>query len=47
MKLSLSVRIVEAACKTKLLVPFEQLVSIAKGADTTEIVISAVGRVIQ
>ncbi len=32
MKLSLSVRIVEAACKTKLRVPFEQLVSIAKGA---------------
>lgn len=30
MKLSLSVRIVEAPCKTKLFVPFEELVSIAK-----------------
>lgn len=30
MKLSLSVRIVEAPCKTRLFVPFEQLVSIAK-----------------
>jgi sugar phosphate isomerase/epimerase len=29
-KLSLSVRIVEAPCKTKLFVPFEELVSIAK-----------------
>lgn len=29
MKLSLSVRIVEAACKTRLQVPFEELVSIA------------------
>ena len=32
MKLSLSVRIVEAACKTKLNLPFEQLVEIAKEA---------------
>src|SRR5580692_7333791 len=30
MKLSLSVRIVEAPCKTKLFVPFEELVAIAK-----------------
>ena len=30
MKLSLSVRIVESACKTRLLVPFEELVSIAR-----------------
>ncbi len=30
MKLSLSVRIVEAPCKTKLFVPFEDLVAIAK-----------------
>ena len=30
MKLSLSVRIVETPCKTKLFVPFEELVSIAK-----------------
>ena len=30
MKLSLSVRIVEATCKTKLSVPFEELVAIAK-----------------
>ena len=30
MKLSLSVRIVEAPCKTKLFVPFEELVSIAR-----------------
>ena len=30
MKLSLSVRIVEAACKTKLHLPFEQLAAIAK-----------------
>ncbi|WP_040592385.1 sugar phosphate isomerase/epimerase family protein [Schlesneria paludicola] len=30
MKLSLSVRIVEAPCKTKLFVPFEELVRIAK-----------------
>ena len=30
MKLSLSVRIVEAPCKTKLFVPFEELVGIAK-----------------
>lgn len=30
MKLSLSVRIVEAACKTRLLVPFEQVVAIAR-----------------
>lgn len=30
MKLSLSVRIVEAPCKTRLLVPFEELVSIAR-----------------
>ena len=32
LQLSLSVRIVEAACKTKLNLPFEDLVSIA--ADT-------------
>ena len=30
MKLSLSVRIVESACKTHLLVPFEELVSVAR-----------------
>lgn len=30
MKLSLSVRIVESACKTRLLVPFEELVTIAR-----------------
>src|SRR4051812_15197689 len=30
MKLSLSVRIVEAPCKTKLFVPFEEVVDIAK-----------------
>jgi sugar phosphate isomerase/epimerase len=30
MKLSLSVRIVEAPCKTKLFIPFEELVGIAK-----------------
>ena len=32
MKLSLSVRIVEAACKTRLHLPFEQLASIARDA---------------
>lgn len=31
MKLSLSVRIVEAPCKTKLFIPFEELVDIARG----------------
>src|SRR5262245_64727516 len=30
MKLSLSVRIVESACKTHLLVPFEEVVSVAR-----------------
>src|SRR4051812_41243183 len=30
MKLSLSVRIVEAPCKTRLLVPFEEVVTIAR-----------------
>jgi sugar phosphate isomerase/epimerase len=32
MKLSLSVRIVESACKTRLQVPFEELVSVAKSS---------------
>jgi len=32
MKLSLSVRIVEAACKTRLNIPFEELVSVAKNS---------------
>ena len=32
MKLSLSVRIVEAACKTRLQLPFAELISIAKGS---------------
>ena len=32
MQLSLSVRIVESACKTQLFVPFEQLIQIAKSA---------------
>lgn len=32
MKLSLSVRIVEAACKTRLQIPFRELVAVAKGS---------------
>lgn len=32
MKLSLSVRIVEAVCKTRLQIPFEELVAVAKGS---------------
>ena len=32
MKLSLSVRIVESACKTRLHIPFQELVSVAKNS---------------
>ena len=45
MKLSLSVRIVESACKTRLHIPFQELVSVAKssGYDVICMRASAVG----